>query len=182
MPVTHRIGVKGAELGVLRHGRALERAAVQVVPRVARDAGGVRDGSHGHLRRHVRVHIPAQLGIEIWPLQEGRQVLVITGGLWLLLAAGPLADQDEEQSHEEDAGDEDDNADDLLQADVPGRGQHLVLDSAVKLAVMTAETVRTVTHVRAVSVLAQTAVRTGVLHTLVHVTQTPGHTHTHTLT
>lgn len=91
-----------------------------------------------------------------------------------LVAAGLLTDDDEKQDKYEDAGDKDHDADHLLQADVPGGGDELVTDLGMEFANLSAETQRAVTLIRAVRVVALASVGAGVLHALVHITQTPG--------
>lgn len=54
LPVSvHRLGVKGAEFGVLGDGRAFEGVSVQIVPGVAGNAWRVGDGADGHLGGRV---------------------------------------------------------------------------------------------------------------------------------
>lgn len=176
MPV-HGVGVEGAELGVFGDGRALEGVAVQVVPGVAGDAGGVGDGPHGHLGRHVRVDVLAELGVEVRPLEEGvagARVLVVVLGAGLPPPAGALAQQHEEEGEEEDAHHEDGDAHHLLQADVPGGGDQVGVHLRTQLAAPPAEAQGAVAEEGAVGVLAQAAVGARVLHALVYVTQAPG--------
>lgn len=184
LPVSvRRVRVEGAELRVLGDGRALERVPVQVVPRVAGNAGRVGDGPHGHLGRDVRVDVPVELGVEVRPLQEGvrraraaRALVVVAAAGLRLPAAGLLADDDEEEHQDEDAGHEDDDADHLLQADVPGGGDELVADLGAQFARGPAEAQRAVAPVGAVRVLAPAPVGTRALRALVHVAQAPGWT------
>lgn len=91
-----------------------------------------------------------------------------------LAATGFLADDDEEEDHDEDAEDKHHDADHLLQADVPGGGDKFVADLISEFTHLPMETKRAVTHVGAVCVLALASVGTGVLDALVNITQTPG--------
>lgn len=178
----YRVRVEGAELRVLGDGRALEGVPVQVVPGVAGDAGRVGDGPDGHLRWDVRVDVLVELGVEVRPLQEGVRhagraaqplvLVVVAGGAGS--AAGPLADDDEEQHQDEDAEHEDHDADDLLEADVPGGGHHPVGGRHVELALLPAETRRAAAVVGAVGVVTPAAVAAGFCGTLVHVSLAPG--------
>lgn len=88
-------------------------------------------------------------------------------------AAGPLADEDEEQDQDEDAGDEHHNADHLLQANVPGGGDEFVADLSAQFAVRSTETLRAVTLVGAVRILALASVGTRVLNALIDITEAP---------
>ena len=164
---------------MLRDGRALERVPVQVVPRVAWNAGSVGDGPHRDLRRDVGVDVLVELNVEVRPLEEGvrhvgaSEVLVVVVAL-RLPAAGPLADDDEEQDQDEDAGHEDHDADHLLQADVPGGGDELVADLGAEVAHRPGEAQRAVALVGAVRVLALGPVGARVLDALVDVAEAPG--------
>ena len=173
----HRVWVEGAELRMLRDGRALKWIPVQVVSRVAWNAGSVGDGPHRDLRRDVGIDVLVEFGVKVRSLEKGvRHVwtaeLFVVIVLWPA-AAGPLADDDEEEDHDEDARDKDHNANHLLQADVPGGGDKLVADLGVEFAHLPAETQRAVTLVGAVRVLALASVTTGVLDALIDIAQAP---------
>lgn len=174
----HGVGVEGAELRVLGDSRALEGVPVQVVSRVARNAGSVGDGPHRDLRRDIRVDVLVEFSVKVRPLEKGvghagAPCLLVIVGLGPA-AAGPFADDDEEQDHDEDAGDKDHDADHLLQADVPGGGDQLAVGVRGELARCPAETQRAVALVGAVGVLALASIATGVLDALIDITQAPG--------
>ncbi|KAG9346998.1 hypothetical protein JZ751_005925 [Albula glossodonta] len=114
------VRVEGAELWVLGNYGPLKGVPVQVVAGVARNARGVRDGSHRDLGRDIRVDVLAEFWVQVRPVQEG-----VAGSVFVLVCLGPaglaaaLADDDEEEDQDEDARHKDDYPDDLLQADVP---------------------------------------------------------------
>lgn len=56
----HRLGVKGAELGVLRDSRSFKGISVQIVPGVTWNAWSVGDGTDGHLGRYVGINVFVQ--------------------------------------------------------------------------------------------------------------------------
>lgn len=90
-----------------------------------------------------------------------------------LAAARSLADDDEEEDQDEDAEHEDHDADHLLQADVPGGGDKLILHLLREITLLPAETQRAVALKGAVRVLALAPVGTGVLDALIDVAQAP---------
>ena len=173
----HGLGVEGAELGVLGDSRPFEGVAVKVVSRVTWNAWGVGDGSDRHLGWYVRVNVLIQLGIEIRSLQESRagsQVFVLGFGLGFLLPTDHLAAEDEHQHQQKDARDEDNDADPLSQADVPG-GRHILVGSQV-LTVFPLVLVAAVAVVGAVRVLTEGPIPAGVASTFVNVALTPAET------
>lgn len=173
----HGLRVEGAELRVLRYSRPFEGVAVKVVSRVTWNAWGVGDGPDRHLGWYVRVNVLIQLGIKIRSLQESRagsQVFVLGFGLGFLLPSDHLAAEDEHQHQQKDARDEDDDADPLGQADVPG-GRHVLVGSHV-FAVFPLVLVAAVAVVGAVRVLTEGPVPAGVASTLINVALTPAET------
>lgn len=86
-----------------------------------------------------------------------------------------LANHDEEQNKKENAGNEDDDSDHFLQADVPGGGDKFVVYFGMEFTMRATVTIGAVTAEGAVCVLAAAAIATRVLQTLVYVTETPAH-------
>ena len=99
-------------------------------------------------------------------------MFVVVVGLGLA-ATGLLADDDEDEDQDEDAGDEDHDANHLLQADVPGGGDEIIADLGTEFTHVPAEAQRAVTLVGAVRVLAEASVGAGVLDTLINIAQAP---------
>lgn len=171
------VGVEGAKLGVFWDGWALKGVAVQIVARVAGDAGSVGDGAHGDLRRDIGVDV-LQLRIKVRPESMWRRVprplVVLAVSRFGLAAAHTLSHHHEEQHQEEDACYKHHDAHHLLQANVPWGGNEFVANLCGILTQMPTKAARAVAVEGAVGVLALAVISTRVFYTFIYIAQASG--------